>query len=720
MPPSVQHASVDPLHSFMAGAFVVGTQQPIPLVGTRFDVTINSGLATVSTKRTFRNSETQSIEATITFPVPVHAVLFLLEARIEGRLLKAHAQSKTQARDSYEDAIERGKAAVLHEEVLRGVHMLSVGHIAPGAEIEVTAIWAITLSNIVSGAHLRIPLTVGDIYGSSGLPDSDELTHGGSVQKGELTVECLDGAVTRLGGRLDGGRAEVPLNAPIDLLVTGWVPHDLRGRAADGRDVILRIEPFGSGDGFLDLALAIDHSGSMAEVCSSAHLSLTKHQAVTSSLQAIAGTLYHSDVVDVWEFSNSLKHIGRSRETDGVFAGEPTEAGKTFTRLIQGLSGPSGGTEIGTALAGVTAQSKVQDILLITDGKSHALDVQALARTGRRFSVVLIGEDSLEANVGHLAAITGGEIFVAAGGDLAGALSAALSSLRASHENARKIAGELEQINVSRSNMFLTAQWRPASEPAEDTLGARAVAAIAASLVLPFLDHETAAQLAEAEGLVTHLTSLILVDDAAAAQSGIPANRKIALPSPRTAKHSGVREQAMFCRSAGVMEDSALRYLPAYSEPQPSRQRRSFSLLSSLRSVLRRRPQNGASDQTIRNDERADDFLRAELPSHFSFLASMIDWDAAPNRLQVGDLSVLDTGVAGEIHMLALSTSLQDLARLLQIEPVVLIIGLVANIQSTKNRSAARIAKAIIGHISAEDLMRLLNERGLAPHSSQS
>ena len=74
------------------------------------------------------------------------------------------------------------------------------------------------------------------------------------------------------------------------------------------------------------------------------------------------------------------------------------------------LSGPAGGTEIGTALAGVTALSQAQDVLLVTDGKSHALDVQALARTGRRFSVVLVGEDSLEANVGHLAALTGGQI----------------------------------------------------------------------------------------------------------------------------------------------------------------------------------------------------------------------------------------------------------------------------------------------------------------------
>jgi hypothetical protein len=90
---------------------------------------------------------------------PVHAVLFDLHARIDGRVLKARAQRKSQARASYEGAIERGKTAILHEEVLRGVHMLSVGHVPPGAEIEVSATWAITLTNLNGRAQLRIPLT---------------------------------------------------------------------------------------------------------------------------------------------------------------------------------------------------------------------------------------------------------------------------------------------------------------------------------------------------------------------------------------------------------------------------------------------------------------------------------------------------------------------------------------------------------------------------------
>src|SRR5262249_9029048 len=66
------------------------------------------------------------------------------------------------------------------------------------------------------------------------------------------------------------------------------------------------------------------------------------------------------------------------------------------------------------------------------------------------------------------------------------------------------------------------------------TLEARAVAALAAGMILPTLDADAAARLAEAEGLVTHLTSLVLVDEESAAQQSIPATRKVALPAPAT------------------------------------------------------------------------------------------------------------------------------------------------------------------------------------------
>ena len=71
----------------------------------------------------------------------------------------------------------------------------------------------------------------------------------------------------------------------------------------------------------------------------------------------------------------------------------PSGSGKsTLMHILAGLDPPTGGTEIGGALGCVVAGSNAPDILLLTDGKSHALNVQSLARSGRRFSVVLIGD----------------------------------------------------------------------------------------------------------------------------------------------------------------------------------------------------------------------------------------------------------------------------------------------------------------------------------------
>src|SRR5262245_12212043 len=653
---------VDPLYALVAGGFVSGTKHPIPLIATRFNVDLNHGLAIVSATRIFRNAEDSSIEATITFPIPVHAVLFNLETRIAGRVLKARAQRKSQARDSYEGALERGKTAVLHEEVLRGVHMLSVGHIPGGAEIEVSATWTMTLTNLNGRGQLRIPLTVGDIYGRSGLPDSDDLTYGAPVQTAELKVQCRDGEVALLHGRLNDGRAQVPLNAPIDLEVSGWTPVDLRGRAADGREVVLRVEPASFGDADVNVGVVIDHSGSMGETCSSDHRRLTKHQSVLAGLQTIAAQIGHSDVIDLWEFDNVHRHVGSGRGRNG------------FQSLIGRLSEPAGGTEIGAALAGVTAQSQARDVLLVTDGKSHTLDVQAFARTGRRFSVVLVGEDSLEANVGHLAALTGGEIFVSAGADLAEVLNAALCSLRTKHDPVSPITGRPQRISVRRAGMTLTAEWQEVKGSMEGAeRERRAVAALAASVALPALDTETAARFAESEGLVTHLTSLVLVDEHGAVQEGIPATRKVALPSPRL--------MAAACQR-GIAFDLDDRAFSQPIAPEPSR-----AFLP---------PIAGKSS-------------RADL----SILANKIDWDAASQRLQAGDISALDRDVARAIQYAAALPEVVVLAQRLALHPVALVIGLIARSESSRSRSAARLAKAILCDITHEGLNHIAQMLGL-------
>ena len=58
----------------------------------------------------------------------------------------------------------------------------------------------------------------------------------------------------------------------------------------------------------------------------------------------------------------------------------------------------------------------------------------------------------------------------------------------------------------------------------------------AAMLAIPLMTEETAAKLAEAEGIVCHLTSLVLVDEAGATHAAIPAVRKVRLSTPLSAR----------------------------------------------------------------------------------------------------------------------------------------------------------------------------------------
>ena len=564
---NTQRTVTDPLGSFIRAA--AQGKVPVPLVSTEFDVVIEAGLAMVVTKRVFRNQEHCSIEATMTFPVPTGAILFDLEAKIDGRRIRANARRQEHARSDYEGAIDDGKFAVLHEELLRGLHMLSVGHLRPGGEIELTSRWATTLTMIGERGCLRIPLTVGDIYGRSGLQDVDEILIGGPVQTGKLTVHCSDGRVELMGARLSGGKATVALNAPIDLAITDWQPRTLRGRAADRRDVLLRVEPNREVNGTLNVAVLIDHSGSMNEPCVGSPGASTKHQAVKRGLKHAAAGFGPSDMVDLWEFNDKAAQVDLgSRERSPGFRHGRRGARAKATELIERLSEPAGGTEIGSALRTVIAKSDAKDLLLITDGKSHALDVQALAQAGRRISVVLVGEDSLEAKVGHLAALTGGQIFVVAGAELGEAIATALATLRIGFQAPEPIAGELRSIRATRGNAVVTAEWCYGSEACADPELGRAIAAVAADLALPALSSEAGTGLAIAEGLVTHLTSLVLVDEEGEIQDGIPITRKIALPMPSMA-YACLRPEAAYEPPLGDTLDSISPRLTSWAW-QPS------------------------------------------------------------------------------------------------------------------------------------------------------
>jgi hypothetical protein len=713
--------------------------RPIPLTGTRFSVRILGGLALVTAERRFVNAEAWSIEATLTFPVPLHAALVGLTARIDGRTLTGHARRSAAARERYEAGISEGRTAVLHEEVLRGVHMVSVGQVRPGGEVTVSGLFVVPLAAAPGGgATLRIPTTVGDIYGRSPLQDSDDLVHGPFVHEAELEVSCLDpGTSARLPeGRLEGGHGRVRLDAPIDIAVSGLalgVP--LSGTSVEGCPVELTVAPAPSGDAGLNATWLLDISGSMdSPACWRAGTGSgpSKYEVALSAIADASNRFRATDRMELWEFSDRARLVGEATDPAGV------------RKLVRHVSPVQGGTEIGGAIAACTRGREAADILIVTDGKSYALDVHAAARSGARFTVVLVGEDALAANVGHLAALTGGQVFLSSGPDLPALVEMAVASMRAPRTAAVQVEpGRLpESAGACTGGMRVGARWlrdateAPVAVPAEH---ARTVGAYAAWLALPGMEEADAAALAEAEGIVSHLTSLVLVDEAAEAQDAIPAQRKVALSTPRVMARIGPvacaaappgaasfrpmlrtatgfsgpvpRQPSAPTRSADLAPAEGLdmpAFLrrpsgsPGYRDHQPPGQRAPSA-------QPRRRNQEAVSPQPPRPKRAA----RAEEQVDLSAARARIRWGAEPERLRAGDVSGLPADVVAVLLSAAEVEGVKRLAAALGIPPVVVVLALLAQAQASWDNAARRFSRALLDPADPHALEACMRELGL-------
>jgi hypothetical protein len=669
---------IDPLAAFLDGAVEPRSRRPLPHVSTRLAVAIAAPLASVSITRVFRNDEDRPIEAVITLPVPVHATVYGLQAVIDGRVLNGVAKARQTARADYEDAIDRGRAAVLHEETLRGIHTLSVAHVPPGAAIEVRFDYVLALTRAGDALTLRIPTTVGQIYGRSPSSEVDALVTGGPPQRARLEIASTAPVRDRAGQPV-AALSQAPLDRPIDLAVALDALAPLRAETAGGRAFGLDARPLDAAARPLRLAVLVDRSGSMG---STADLDrgLSKHRAAAQGLAIAASALTDADVVQLWEFDG---------DANLVFDG----AGSALAGACQRLRGPSGGTRIGHALARVLAQAGIDEVLVITDGQSYDINVQALARGERRISAVLVGEDSLEANIGHLAALTDGELFVSGAAPLQQLVAEAVADLRArpavSGEPGRILRGGLE---------FLTVAAPDAVEA--PVLPFRTAGAFAAAATLSHLPEPEAAALAQAEGLVTHLTSLVLVDEVGAAQEGLPEMRKIALPTPAVAVAAAPRAAgAGRSRAPQDFVVGAPAPPPAAEAPvsagRPTRSR-GFSLSKlgwpAARSAA---PSAPAAAGGAPADAIGD--------------TSAIDWGRNGRTLAKGDVSGLPPQQAAALQARAGASAMQMLAAARGLSPLLIVIALAAaRAALTGDRAAARVARAILGTDKAQDLRALL------------
>jgi len=610
-----------------------------PSVTTNVEISICRGFATIITSRTFRNDEDSAIEAILTFPAPFDAVLTGMKAKIDERELTSIAKGRHDARKTYEDALDRGKTAVMHEEAMRGVHILSIGQLTAGSEVTVITEMAMPLTNMGGTPTLRLPFTVDQIYGTSPLLPADDLitriTKNNTVS---LLLSIDQGPALVDGKKIGSGPVTLSLDKALHLICPETEFGLIEGYDAEGRHIELSLAPLPAGERSLKMSILFDRSGSTSEIVDGRK---TVWQAMHEGLNATLKTLRRSDRVEIWDFDSECRHLGGAN-------------GPEANKLMQLVGDPRGGTELGEALSKVVAGSH-GDILVLTDGNSWQTEVHNAAQLGRRITSVMVGENSFEAMIGRLASLTGGQVFAAVGADVAKAIGAAMESLR---DQSSAVDGTLEDdmpkvLRTTRSGVSITINWsKEIQASSSDTVGR-----YAAALAMPLMSEEKATLYAVSHGLCSHLTSLVIVDEEGPSSEGIPLVRKLFLPD----------------MSQKVCYDAALS-LSSYRVEDCMVSSQSLSIKPSHSKVK----------------SRKDLFSQI----HLVDLAERINWDLDVNALLEGDTSVLNDEDHNIIIQMSQDEAIVKLAKELSQSPIVIVIALLA--KNTSGKTAQRLSRRIL------------------------
>ena len=493
-----------------------GEPVPSPLLTTQINVRVMAGLAIVTTVRRFRNAEDSPIEAVLTFPVGFDAVVTGLIATVDGRRLIGTAKEASEARDDYEDALDEGRLGVLHEEALRGIHVLSVGALRPSGKVEVELQQVVPLADAGGVPFLRLPMTAGQVYGASPLLPSDDLATAVGVRHEAVLKVSTDQGRAVMDGRIlaPDQSNEILLDRAVELRIEGGAFGTLGGRSADGRAVELSFEAAQSGEAMLDVHVIVDRSGSTGSTVGDGTTSVW--QAMRDGLVWELSRLRPTDRVTLWQFDNECECIGSA-------------TGEACSKLAARLDGPRGGTELGEAVRAAIG-SGAKDVLVLTDGQTWAHIVDDLKAERLRISAILAGPGSLDANIGHLCALTGGQVLYAPGRDVGAALRSAFAGLRFSTAatEGRALNGKPDWLAVRRGGVAIQAFWSNVDGREADSAGV-AVGRFAAALALPLLEAKAGEAWAKDHCLCTHSTSLVLVDDAGEATEGLSQLRKVPL-----------------------------------------------------------------------------------------------------------------------------------------------------------------------------------------------
>src|SRR6516164_5555440 len=103
----------------------------LPLKGVECDFSVVSGIGEVSITQIFRQDNEKPLDCEYLFPLPADASVFLCEADINGRTIRAQVRERQEARRIAAEKKAEGFRTALVEAERENLFTLSLGNVQP-------------------------------------------------------------------------------------------------------------------------------------------------------------------------------------------------------------------------------------------------------------------------------------------------------------------------------------------------------------------------------------------------------------------------------------------------------------------------------------------------------------------------------------------------------------------------------------------------------------
>jgi len=159
----MKNRTTDP-EPFGLEAWLEKSRIVLPLRGLSVRADITAGFADVEVDQLFEQNNAQPLDCRYLFPLPANSAVYRCEMRVNGRVIIAKTEKRSEALKLFKQAKARGRRAALTESERDNLFTLSLGNLQPGDVVLMRFAYLQPVQRLRERRTLRIPVNPGVRY----------------------------------------------------------------------------------------------------------------------------------------------------------------------------------------------------------------------------------------------------------------------------------------------------------------------------------------------------------------------------------------------------------------------------------------------------------------------------------------------------------------------------------------------------------------------------